>query len=116
MSVLLRTRVASFLSGVAVTGVFAVYELRRDLAEGQALLVKQVREPSMLHGAQKGWVCRMRARGRRRGAGGSTALAAERSLLLLRCPQVDSHAKTMEERVTRLEGVVAQMHQAQAGA
>ena len=53
MSVLLRTRVASFLSGVAVTGVFAVYELRRDLAEGQALLVKQVREPSMLHGAQK---------------------------------------------------------------
>jgi hypothetical protein len=44
MSVLLRTRVASFLSGVAVTGAYAVYELRKDLVEGHQLLVKQVRD------------------------------------------------------------------------
>ena len=41
MSVLLRARISSFLSGVAITGVFAVYQLRKELVESQALLVQQ---------------------------------------------------------------------------
>ena len=41
MSALLRARVSSFLAGVAVAGVFGVYQLRGDVAEGQAQLLEQ---------------------------------------------------------------------------
>lgn len=42
MSVLLRARIASFMSGVAVTSVFAIYQLKKDLDESQEIVVKQV--------------------------------------------------------------------------
>lgn len=42
MSVLLRARVASFLCGVAVAGVFGVYNLKHDLKSSHDLLADQV--------------------------------------------------------------------------
>ena len=42
MSALLRARVSAFLAGVAVAGVFGVYQLRGDVAEGQQRLLDQV--------------------------------------------------------------------------
>jgi hypothetical protein len=42
MSALLRARFSSFLAGVAVAGVFGIYQLRGDVAEGQAQLLEQV--------------------------------------------------------------------------
>lgn len=45
MSALLRARVSSFLAGVALTGVFGVYQLRGDVAEAHKLLMEQVRPP-----------------------------------------------------------------------
>lgn len=42
MSALLRARVSAFLAGVAVAGVFGVYQLRGDVAEGQQRLLEQV--------------------------------------------------------------------------
>ena len=42
MSVLLRARIASFMTGVAVTSVFAIYQLKKDLDESQEIVVKQV--------------------------------------------------------------------------
>lgn len=42
MSALLRARVSAFLAGVAVAGVFGVFQLRGDVAEGQAQLLEQV--------------------------------------------------------------------------
>ncbi|PSC76825.1 UPF0187 chloroplastic [Micractinium conductrix] len=44
MSALLRARVSSFLAGVAVAGVFGVYQLRGDVAEGQAQLLEQTKK------------------------------------------------------------------------
>ncbi|KAL4855747.1 Type-1 glutamine synthetase 1 [Chlorella vulgaris] len=41
MSALLRARVSSFLAGVALTGVFGVYQLRGDVAEAHKLLLEQ---------------------------------------------------------------------------
>ncbi|KAI3423968.1 hypothetical protein D9Q98_009802 [Chlorella vulgaris] len=41
MSALLRARVSSFLAGVALTGVFGVYQLRGDVAEAHKLLMEQ---------------------------------------------------------------------------
>ena len=76
MSVLLRTRVASFLSGVAVTGVYAVYELRKDLVEGHQLLVKQVRA-----GTKRGAEPRPLSRGGRRCAVSPPTDACSASLL-----------------------------------
>lgn len=43
MSALFRAHVSAFLAGVAVAGVFGVYQLRGDVAEGQQRLVEQVR-------------------------------------------------------------------------
>ena len=42
MSALLRARLSAFLAGVAVAGVFGVYQLRGDMAEGQEKLLQQV--------------------------------------------------------------------------
>ena len=42
MSALFRARLSSFLAGVAVAGVFGVYQLRGDVAEAHATLVEQV--------------------------------------------------------------------------
>ena len=42
MSLLFRTRVASFFAGVAVTSVYAIYQLKRDLQESQDTLINQV--------------------------------------------------------------------------
>lgn len=42
MSALLRARLSAFLAGVAVAGVFGVYQLRGDVAEGQEKLLQQV--------------------------------------------------------------------------
>ena len=46
MSVLFRARVASFLSGVAVAGVFGVVQLRKDLEESKDALISQVEQAS----------------------------------------------------------------------
>lgn len=43
MSVLLRARLASFMTGVAVTSVYSIYQLKRDLQESHDLVAKQVR-------------------------------------------------------------------------
>ncbi|KAI7836516.1 hypothetical protein COHA_009617 [Chlorella ohadii] len=44
MSALLRARVSAFLAGVAVAGVFGVYQLRGDVAEGQQRLLEQTKK------------------------------------------------------------------------
>lgn len=41
MSLLLRARVSSFLAGVAVAGVFGVYQLRRDVVESHDAILTQ---------------------------------------------------------------------------
>ena len=41
---LFRARLASFMTGVAVTSVFAIYQLKKDLVESQELVVKQVND------------------------------------------------------------------------
>ena len=41
MSALFRARMSAFLVGVAVAGVFGVYQLRGDVAEGQQRLLEQ---------------------------------------------------------------------------
>jgi len=43
MSVLFRARIASFLSGVAVTSVYAIYQLRKDLTDSHDFLAERVR-------------------------------------------------------------------------
>ena len=50
MSVLFRARLASFMSGVAVSGGFAFFQLKKDIVDSHELLVKQVRNihPSIL--------------------------------------------------------------------
>lgn len=42
MSALLRARISAFAAGVAVAGVFGVYQLRGDVAEGHQRLLEQV--------------------------------------------------------------------------
>ena len=44
MSVLTRIRISSFLAGVAVAGVFGVYQLRHDLDDTRVALSKEVRK------------------------------------------------------------------------
>ncbi|KAL4424602.1 hypothetical protein ABPG77_009186 [Micractinium sp. CCAP 211/92] len=44
MSALLRARLSAFLAGVAVAGVFGVYQLRGDVAEGQEKLLQQTKQ------------------------------------------------------------------------
>ncbi|KAL4421270.1 hypothetical protein ABPG75_010561 [Micractinium tetrahymenae] len=44
MSALLRARLSAFLAGVAVAGVFGVYQLRGDVAEGQEKLLEQTKK------------------------------------------------------------------------
>lgn len=39
---LLRARVSAFLSGVAIAGVFAVYQLRKDVTDSHKILADQV--------------------------------------------------------------------------
>ncbi len=39
---LLRARVSAFLSGVAIAGVFAVYQLRKDVTDSHKILKDQV--------------------------------------------------------------------------
>lgn len=46
MSVLFRARLSSFLSGVAVAGVFGVLQLRKDLQEANESLIEQVEKAS----------------------------------------------------------------------
>lgn len=43
MSVLFRARVASFMTGVAVTSVHAIYQLKKELVQSQDVLINQVR-------------------------------------------------------------------------
>jgi len=42
MSVLLRARVSSFLAGVAVTGIYGTYQLRKDVTISHQLLADQI--------------------------------------------------------------------------
>lgn len=44
MSLLLRARIASFLAGVAVTGVYGVYLLREDVRESHRVLREQAQQ------------------------------------------------------------------------
>jgi hypothetical protein len=46
MSVLMRARVASFLSGAAVAGAFFMFQLRRDVQDAQHALVEQIERHS----------------------------------------------------------------------
>lgn len=41
MSLLLRARVSAFMTGLAVAGVFAVYQLRKDVTESHKHLLDQ---------------------------------------------------------------------------